>query len=139
MSCLIITREIRELAKMFPNETEDSIRNLISLWQEKNNKSIEEYPSGGDLNRFITKIRTSEVTSKTTNHITSDEFLGFTTPTLSFLEQQQKVDLDFDPKTRRDRVTLISKFFSNEIDESIKELSDSINMRLNNATGDEKF
>ena len=139
MSCLIITREIRELAKMFPNETEDSIRNLISLWQEQNNKSIEEYPSGGDLNRFIAKIRTSEDTSKTTNHITSDEFLGFTTPTLSFLEQQQKVDLDFDPRTRRDRVTLISKFFSNEIDESIKELSDSINMRLNNATGDEKI
>ena len=57
MSCLIITREIRELAKMFPNETEDSIKNLVSLWQEQNNKSIEEYPSSGDLNDFIKKIR----------------------------------------------------------------------------------
>ena len=319
MSCLIITREIRELAKMFPNETEQSVLNLVSLWQEKNNKSIEDIPLGSELNDFIKKLRSpkgkgvetvfstsgnnsypsrtrenanwSDITialaqdfntagekltksaagnkyvssilaaefndaseiaknlynqiktkgktdnlkiniagngiysmkqsqsyynnlmtqilmklqdkgvtiseirsggqtgideagiiaaqrleipneihstanfmfrdksgkdisdeqafknrflsstssSKTTNHITSDEFLGFTTPTLSFLEQQQKVDLDFDPKTRRDRVTLISKFFSNEIDESIKELSDSINMRLNSATGDEKI
>lgn len=139
MSCLIITREIRELAKMFPNETEDSIKNLVSLWQEQNNKSIEEYPSGGDLNKFIVKIRTPKVTPETINRITSNEFLGFTTPVLSFLEEQQKVDLDFDPKTRRDRVTLISRFFSNEIDESIKELSDSINMRLSSATGDEKI
>jgi hypothetical protein len=139
MSCLIITREIRELAKMFPNETEDSIKNLVSLWQEKNNKSIEEYPSGGDLNKFIVKIRTPKVTPETINRITSNEFLGFTTPVLSFLEEQQKVDLDFDPRTRRDRVTLISRFFSNEINESIKELSDSINMRLNSATGDEKI
>ena len=49
MSCLVITPEIRELAKKFPNETEQSILNLVGLWQEKNNKSIEDIPLGSEL------------------------------------------------------------------------------------------
>lgn len=57
MSCLILTSEIRELAKKFPNETEQSILNLIGLWQEKNNKSIEDIPLGSELNDFIKEIR----------------------------------------------------------------------------------
>lgn len=57
MSCLIITPEIRELAKKFPNETEQSILNLVGLWQKKNNKSIEDIPLGSELNDFIKEIR----------------------------------------------------------------------------------
>lgn len=57
MSCLIITPEIRELAKKFPNEIEQSILNLVGLWQEKNNKSIEDIPLGSELNDFIKEIR----------------------------------------------------------------------------------
>ena len=57
MSCLIITPEIRELAKKFPNETEQSILNLVGLWQEKNNKSIEDIPLGSELNTFIKELR----------------------------------------------------------------------------------
>lgn len=57
MSCLIITPEIRELAKKFPNETEQSILNLVGLWQEKNNKSIEDIPMGYELQEFIKEIR----------------------------------------------------------------------------------
>ena len=57
MSCLIITPEIRELAKKFPNETVQSILNLVGLWQEKNNKSIEDIPLGSELNDFIKEIR----------------------------------------------------------------------------------
>lgn len=57
MSCLVITPEIRELAKKFPNETEQSILNLVGLWQEKNNKSVEDIPLGSELNDFIKEIR----------------------------------------------------------------------------------
>lgn len=57
MSCLIITPEIRELAKKFPNETEQSILNLVGLWQKKNNKSIEDVPLGYELQEFIKEIR----------------------------------------------------------------------------------
>ena len=63
MSCLIITPEIRELAKKFPNETEQSVLNLVSLWQEKNNKSIEDIPMGYELRDFIKEIR-KDISSK---------------------------------------------------------------------------
>lgn len=60
MSCLIITPKIRELAKKFPNETEQSVLNLVGLWQEKNNKSIEDIPLGSELNDFIWELRKSQ-------------------------------------------------------------------------------
>ena len=65
MSCLIITPEIRELAKKFPNETEQSVLNLVSLWQEKNNKSIEDIPLGSELNNFIRELRSPKGKVKT--------------------------------------------------------------------------
>lgn len=57
MSCLTITPRIKELAKKFPNETEQSVLNLVGLWQEKNNKSIEDIPLGSELNAFIKELR----------------------------------------------------------------------------------
>lgn len=57
MSCLILTPEIRELATKFPNENEQSILNLVGMWQEKNNKSPEDIPSGSELNAFIKELR----------------------------------------------------------------------------------
>lgn len=57
MSCLILTSEIRELATKFPNETEQSILNLVGLWQERNNKSPEDIPLGSVLNDFIKELR----------------------------------------------------------------------------------
>lgn len=58
MSCLILTPEIRELATKFPNETEQSVLNLVGLWQERNNKSPEDIPLGSELNDFIKELRT---------------------------------------------------------------------------------
>lgn len=57
MSCLTITPRIKELAKKFPNETEQSVLNLVGLWQEKNNKSIEDIPMGHELQDFIKELR----------------------------------------------------------------------------------
>ena len=42
MSCLVVTPEIRELTRKLQGETEQSILGLVGLWQEQNNKSIEE-------------------------------------------------------------------------------------------------
>lgn len=134
MSCLVITPEIRELAKKFPNETEQSILNLVGLWQEKNNKSIEDIPLGSELNDFIKELRSSEATEQL------DEALGssFNTPRITSVEEQQKVDLLFDPRTRRDRVTLIARFFSNEVDNALQEMTDSLKRRIDDASGVEK-
>ena len=159
MSCLIITPEIRELAKKFPNETEQSVLNLVGLWQEKNNKSIEDIPLGSELNDFIWELRKSQPKSgislstegyrKGSISMTSsveevgntlDEALSssFDTPRITSVEEQQKVDLLFDPRTRRDRVTLIARFFSNEVDNALQEMTDSLKRRIDDASGVEK-
>lgn len=265
MSCLIITPEIRELAKKFPNETEQSILNLVGLWQEKNNKSIEDIPLGSELNAFIQELRSPKAISKrveifsgnwtrqdvanqtskvflfgdNTNdrvnthyvptmtqavirgldnaigidtkknrrtsedsYFTDEDFdtfkaqvdeaiqkaidsgktivipeggigtgkaqlekrapklfsylqdklnslrenagttdslsSSFDTPRVTSVEEQQKVDLLFDPKTRRDRVTLIARFFSNEVDNALQEMTDSLKRRIDDASGVEK-
>ena len=57
MSCLLMTEEIKEIAKSFPQETDESIKNLISLWQESGKGSIESYPTIGELSDFMTKLR----------------------------------------------------------------------------------
>lgn len=57
MSCLILTPQIKELATKFPNENEQSILNLVGMWQEKNNKSPEDIPLGSELNAFIKELR----------------------------------------------------------------------------------
>lgn len=134
MSCLIITPEIRELAKKFPNETEQSILNLVGLWQEKNNKSIEDIPLGSELNDFIKELRSSEATEQLDEALSS----SFNTPRITSVEEQQKVDLLFDPRTRRDRVTLIARFFSNEVDNALQEMTDSLKRRIDDASGIEK-
>lgn len=265
MSCLVITPEIRELAKKFPNETEQSILNLVGLWQEKNNKSIEDIPLGSELNDFIKELRSPKVVSKrvevfsgnwtrqdvanqtskvflfgdNTNdrvnthyvptmtqavirgldnaigidtkknrgtsedsYFTDEDFdtfksqvdeaiqkaidsgktivipeggigtdkaqlkerapklfsylqdklnalresagttdalsSSFDTPRVTSVEEQQKVDLLFDPRTRRDRVTLIARFFSNEVDNALQEMTDSLKRRIDDASGMEK-
>lgn len=134
MSCLVITPEIRELAKKFPNETEQSILNLVGLWQEKNNKSVEDIPSGSELNDFIKELRSSEATEQLDEALSS----SFSTPRITSVEEQQKVDLLFDPRTRRDRVTLIARFFSNEVDNALQEMTDSLKRRTDDASGVEK-
>lgn len=134
MSCLIITPEIRELAKKFPNETEQSVLNLVGLWQEKNNKSIEDVPLGYELQEFIKELRSSEATEQLDEALSS----SFDTPRITSVEEQQKVDLLFDPRTRRDRVTLIARFFSNEVDNALQEMTDSLKRRIDDASGVEK-
>lgn len=276
MSCLIETPEIRELAKKLQGETIQSTLGLVALWQEQNNKSIEEYPSAKELNDFRTKIRSStvnwartsdnsyevstrgdkrfsalvaafkegtiiegtdvggktieyvyqnvikksgkgkapskdsklyneslntkeeredfsyyegylplwqewarqnpelieELREKTKGKTLTDQFANtrvsqaralaqilnessrtsevanmldealspsFETPRVSSIEEQAKVDLDFDPRTRRDRVTLIARFFSNEVDKALQEMDDSINKRMDTASDEERL
>lgn len=70
-----------------------------------------------------------------------DEALSssFDAPKVSSIEEQAKVDLDFDPRTRRDRVTLIARFFSNEVDKALQEIDDSINKKMDTASDEERL
>ena len=134
MSCLTITPRIKELAKKFPNETEQSVLNLVGMWQEKNSKSIEDIPSGSELNDFIKKLRGGEAVQQLDEALSS----SFDTPRITSIEEQQKVDLLFDPATRRDRVALIARLFSNEVDNALQEMTDSLKRRIDNVSGVEK-
>ena len=129
--CLIPTPKIKELATKFPNETVESVKNLVSLWQAKNNKSAEDIPLGSELNAFIQELRSSEATEQLDKALSS----SFDTPRVTSVEEQQKVDLLFDPKTRRDRVTLIARLFSNEVDSALQEMAGSLKRRIDNASG----
>lgn len=132
MSCLIMTSKIRELATKFPNETPQSILNLVELWQEKNNKINEDVPSSSELNDFMNELRGAD--KQAIEKINK----SFDTPRITSIEEQQKVDLLFDPKTRRDRVSLIARFFSNEIDASLEEIRGNLKRRIENASGLER-
>lgn len=131
-NCLVTTDAIRDLAKKLQGETEESIKGLVGLWQEQNNKSIEDYPTAAELNEFRSKLRNPEMDNML------DEALSpaFNAPKVSSIEEQAKVDLDFDPRTRRDRVTLIARFFSNEVDKALQEMSGSLNKRIEEATSE---
>jgi hypothetical protein len=131
MSCLIITREIRELTNKFPGETEEYIKTLVEIWQEENNKSIDEYPTAQELNELRMKLRDTKQESEEAYNQDA-----FSTPVVSSLEEQAKADLDFDPRTRRDRVSLIARFFSKEIDKSLESYKNYLTRSLNEATND---
>lgn len=282
-NCLIVTDKIRDLAKKLHGETEESVKGLVALWQKHNNKTMEDYPSASELNKFRIELRkpvsasvksySGDITpaedvifvfgsnpegrhsagaakvarerfgaiygqgeglqgnsyalptkdlrikenrgsrsispSQITENIkkmyqaalenpnkkfmvayrnTGDEvslngysgnemmdmFLNageipsnvyfssewvnsgkfnkeknevvtmveealphsFDTPQVSSIESQAKVDLDFDPRTRRDRVTLIARLFSNEVDKALQEIKDSLNKRIENTTSE---
>lgn len=90
MSCLILTPEIRELAKKFPNETEQSVLNLVGLWQEKNNKSIEDVPIGYELQEFIKELRKSDFPT----------FIANTAKNVSSKGKTQQYGVVIDPKLK---------------------------------------
>lgn len=127
----------------------------LPLWQEwarQNPELIDELRTkakGKTLTDQFANTRVSQAraladilnnSSKGVKEEVKDEALSssFDTPRVTSVEEQQKVDLLFDPKTRRDRVTLIARFFSNEVDDALKEIADSLKERINDASGVEK-
>jgi hypothetical protein len=62
----------------------------------------------------------------------------FDSTLMSPVEELSQIDLVFDPKTRRDRITLIARLFSNEIDLAMKDITDSINNMLENSENEEE-
>ena len=126
MSCVVITDKIREFASHFKNETPESIANVLGLWWEANPDRVEEIPLVTELEDFMYGLRSDEATQALEEAISP----SFETQRATTLKEQKAVDLVFDPQMRRDRVTLISRFFSNEVDLALKEKQDIINRRM---------
>lgn len=135
--CITTNSAIEDLTRKLQGETIESIKGLVELWQDKNNKDWDTYPSAQELNNFRAEIRNPKQEAE--NMLSETLSLTFNTPSISSLEEQAKVDLDFDPKTRRDRVNLIARFFSNEIDAALQEHSESLNKRIADAEKEGDF
>lgn len=133
MRCLVTTPKIKELAKQLQGETEQTVKGLVALWQERNNKSMEDYPSAEELGSFISEIRNEDPAKVLDEELSS----AFNTPGTSAIGVQSRVDLDFDPITRRDRVSLISRLFSNEVDKALQEISNNLREGINSSNKEE--
>lgn len=111
-----------------PNEVHSTAN---FMFRDKSGKDISDEQAF--KNRFLSST-SSRLEEKTTDALSS----SFDTPRVTSVEEQQKVDLLFDPKTRRDRVTLIARLFSNEVDDALQEMADSLKRRIDDASGVEK-
>ena len=94
-----------------------------------------EWVDTGKFNLLKEELEGSEAVQMPDEALSS----SFDTHKISSIEEQAKVDLDFDPRTRRDRVTLIARFFSNEVDKVLQEINDSINKRIDTASDEERL
>lgn len=129
--CITTNSTIEELAAKLQGETIESVKGLVELWQDKNNKDWDTYPTASELNNFRAELRKGK--DEMVEALDKALSPSFEAPRISSVEEQAKVDLDFDPRTRRDRVSLIARFFSNEIDTALQEHNDTLNKRIADA------
>lgn len=57
MTCLITTKKIKELANKLPEETIESVKTIISLWQEDNKRELEDLPSVEEFRVYRDELR----------------------------------------------------------------------------------
>lgn len=127
MACLIKTRETVDLTKhFFPQEDsleekELYIRNVAGLWQEANNEYTR-LPTVKELSDYIKSLKHNNTVDTST----------LSNPSIA---TSRAVDLIFDPQTRRDRVSLITRLFSNELSAYMQETVNALEEAINNSTG----
>lgn len=129
--CITTNSTIEELAAKLQGETIESVKGLVELWQDKNNKDWDTYPTDSELNNFRAELRKGkdEMIEALDKALSS----SFEAPRISTMEEQAKVGLNFNLRTRRDRVSLIARFFSEEIDTALQEHNDTLNKRIADA------
>ncbi|NCB03636.1 MAG: hypothetical protein EOM67_16010, partial [Spirochaetia bacterium] len=55
--CITTNSTIEELAAKLQGETIESVKGLVELWQDKNNKDWDTYPTASELNNFRAELR----------------------------------------------------------------------------------
>lgn len=61
---------------------------------------------------------------------------SFAVKGISRIDAQDQIDIDFDPRTRRDRVTLIARMFKFEVDKALEEERRTLENRIADSTDD---
>ena len=129
--CITTNSKIEDLHAQLSGETIESIKGLVELWQDRNNTDWDTYPTASELASFREELRGGE--DQIEKVLGSTLSSTFSTQALSTIEEQAKVELDFDPIIRRDRVNLIARFFSREVDLILQEKDHNINKRIEEA------
>lgn len=73
MSCIVLTDTDRELLKYLPDETEESLKGLISLWMERNPNRETDHPSLEEIKSLISNLRDSKMSTLISPTIESHE------------------------------------------------------------------
>lgn len=128
--CITTNSIIEDLHKGLQEETLESVKGLVELWQDRNNKDWDSYPTLEELKDFRAELRKDDSASSVLDEILSS---SVETPKIISLEERAKVNLDFTPMMKRDRVSLITRFFSDEIDLALQEHNDAINKSISKA------
>lgn len=126
MSCILNTPENNKKVEALSKETGLEaivIRNLVGMWQDANN-NYEGFPNSKELLEFKNTIKDSSIDTEKESQQPINVVESLST-------KEYEVDFIFDPIVRRDRVTLLSRLFSYEIDLIIKERENTINNRIN--------
>ena len=55
--CITTNSTIEDLAAKLQGETIETVKGLVELWQDKNNKDWDTYPTASELNNFRAELR----------------------------------------------------------------------------------
>lgn len=138
MTCLIATKQILELTSKFPGETKESILGLVSIWQQDNNKTIDDYPTEEELRETL-KIRETKNASDIEANKKLDNALekSADVQAITSIQTQAKVDLLFGTLKRKDRALLIGRLFSVMVSQVMDENNKAYDRRIENASDEE--
>ncbi len=137
-----IQKQLNNLAQKTPEELAkdfiEALKEMSKDWGRSIAYSESKATEAAPIAKSIQKSKNTSV-EEVVNMLDEALSSSFDTPKISSIEEQAKVDLDFDPRIRRDRVTLIARFFSNEVDKALQEINDSINKRMDTASDEERL
>lgn len=112
-----VNKLLSEVKSELPDETFEQVENAVGTWQGLNNISKDEFPTKSEYIEFVKKLRGPKRDDDKPSNVTT-------------VDIQQKVDLLFDPQVRRDRVTLISRLFSNEVTAALEDTKKALDRRI---------
>ena len=159
-NCSILTPKVKEFAKQFTDETEQSVLNLIQIWRTLYNKTADDVPSKAafEITRSFFRNKMSDVSLeeigdrinelkeigvkddklldeliKTPKEYKEQTYKQTTYNKAVTIEAREKVNALFTPRTRRNRVSLISRLFSSELDRATNEMMSNFTTRIENS------
>lgn len=128
MSCIPVNDEIRKLASSV-NEDARIVSNLVGMWQEADPVNRENtYPSPSELSVFMKGLNEEEQRQASLKSLPGNNPIQRTIEAGE--DYMQKADREFPAEVRRDRVLLISRLFSAQIDKAMEREAENMRKEI---------